>query len=198
MDIEQEIRKLRELYPSVPISWFMQILRRVGLENAGRLRGELAEAERQTLHWLERHQKKEARQAAAAMQQLKRLEVHRALRLDMPLTVPHVYVQLILVYGFARVGSQRIFAGGHTLKADSVLKNIERKLEQLGTPSIERAVLKGTLDFLTGQGVVLEDPGKQGALSLNLNENAAGVTETGRQIIVEVKRFFHVRHRSSR
>ncbi|MDP3727622.1 MAG: hypothetical protein Q8R35_03215 [bacterium] len=195
MDIEQAVRELRELYPSIPISWFMQLLRRVGLENFERLRGELAEAERQTLRWLERRQKKEARRAATAMQQLRRLEVHRALRLDMPLPVPRVNVKLVLAYGFAKVGSRDIFAGRHTLKTDSVLQNIARKLEQLGIPFIDRGALRDVLGFLAGQGVVQSNPGKQGALSLNLNENAAGVSETGRLIIVEAKRFFRDRYR---
>ncbi|MDP3727669.1 MAG: hypothetical protein Q8R35_03460 [bacterium] len=195
MDIEQSVRELRQLYPSIPMSWFMQLLRRVGLENLERLRGELAEAERQTLRWLERWQKKEARRAATAMQQLRRLEIHRALRLDMALPVPHVYVQLVLAYGFAKVGSRDIFAGRHMLRTDSLLQNITRKLEQLGIPFVDRGALRDVLDFLTGQGVVQINPGKRGALSLNLNENAAGVSETGRLIIVEAKRFFHVRHR---
>jgi len=194
VDIEREFRQLRELYPSIQMGWFAQIVRRVGLENSDRLRAELAEAERQTLRWVARQQKKEARRTAAAMKQFQRLEPHRALRLDASLPVPHIHVQLVLVYGFARPGSRRIFAGGHALKEDSVLQNVERKLGQLKLPSINRTALRETLGFLTGQGMVQSDSGKGGALSLNLDENAAGVTDLGRQIIVETKRFFHTRH----
>ncbi|MBI2096916.1 MAG: hypothetical protein HYT40_02050 [Candidatus Sungbacteria bacterium] len=195
MDNNQVIHELRQLYPSTPIQWFMQILRRVGLGDPQRLREELGASEQQTLRWLRRQQKKEERRAATAVNLLKRLEKHRGLRLDMSLPVSHTHVQLILVYGFAKLGSKVIFAGRHTLKPDSVRQNVARKLNQLGM-HLNRDVFSTTLAFLIRHGVVASNLGKDGALSLNVDEHAPGVTETGRKIIQEVKWFFHGRLRS--
>jgi len=182
VDNDQVIRELRLLYPKQPISLFMQILQRVGLENHERLREELGAVEHQTLHWLKR--------AKAAISAYRKLEIHRALRVDICLPVPVEYAQLVLVYGFARFGSRVIFAERHKLKADSVKQNVARKLEQVGI-RLDRDAINKTLAFLISQGVVVSDSGKDGALSLNLDERGSRVTADGRIIVKEVKRFFH-------
>ena len=190
MDNDQVIRELRLLYPKQPISLFMQILQRVGLENHERLREELGAVEHQTLHWLERQQKKKCKRAKAGISAYRKLEIHRALRVDICLPVPVEYAQLVLVYGFARFGSRVIFAERHKLKADSVKQNVARKLEQVGI-RLDRDAINKTLAFLISQGVVVSDSGKDGALSLNLDERGSRVTADGRIIVKEVKRFFH-------
>ncbi|MDP3956625.1 MAG: hypothetical protein Q8P97_01365, partial [bacterium] len=128
--------------------------------------------------------------ATAAINALKKLEIHRALRLDMDLPVPDEYVRLVVVYGFARFGSRVIFAERHKLKADSVRQNVARKLGQVDV-RLDCDAINKTLSFLVSQGVVISDSGKDGALSLNFDERDFKATAKGKIIIKEMKRFFH-------
>lgn len=191
MDSDQIKHELRPLYPRQPISLFMQILRRVGLENPERLKEELGAAERQILRCLERQQKKEDRRAKVAIKALlTRLEIHRKLQLDIDLPVSLEYVQVILVYGFAKFGSRVVYAKRHKLKVNSVRQNVMRKLEQVGV-AIDYDAISKTLSFLISQGVVNVDASKNGALSLNFDDHGSKVMAKGKLIIKEMKRLFH-------
>lgn len=191
MEAYQVIQELRELYSSIPMPWFMQIMQRVGIENHERLRSELSRAESETLRWLRRNQKKEERRSAFALKELMKRETHRGLHIEVPQFLDKSNVQAVIVYGFSKVGSA-IYAGSRSLTDVAVRHNVEVRLRQIGL-TLEAEEFYRSLAYLRQAGVVLEHPDKRGSLSLNLSEDAAAVTVEGRRMIIAVKRFFHQR-----
>lgn len=177
------------------MQWFMQIVQRVGFENHERLREELAKAESETLRWIRRNQKKEERRSAAALKQLVTREPHRTLQIEVPPAINKMHAQAVIAYGFSRIGSGVLFAGAHALHEEGVRHNVTAKLKQIGLASLDLEAFRNVLIFLKQSGVVSEHSGKRGALSLNLDEGAAQVTDQGRRIIVAMKRFFHQKTR---
>lgn len=194
MEAYRIIQELRELYASIPMPWFMQIVQRVGIENHERLRSELFRAENETLRWLRRNKRKEERRLAFALKELMKREAHRGLKIEVPPFLNKSHVQVVIVYGFAKIGSAAIFAGSRSLTDVAVRHNVQVRLRQVGI-TLEAEEFYRILAYLRQSGVVLEHPDKRGSLSLNLDENAAAVTADGRRMIIAVKRFLHQRVR---
>lgn len=178
--------ELRKEFPHIPFSEFNLIIDTLGLDEPDALRIILAEEEDMARAKVaeEQHRLRERFDAITASM------LHRQLTLPLlPKDIDLEHVRAYLVYGFVAPSSNRRFAGENYLPQQHIRSNVKNKLGlRFDADKYSRAE-----NFLLRNGVLGGKGGVAGlvAYSLNVNENAKGLTRIGKEIVIATKRFMH-------
>ncbi|MBI2624454.1 hypothetical protein HYW67_03085 [Candidatus Parcubacteria bacterium] len=185
------LKDLREEFPTMPFGQFLMVL---GIVPAGEiaanidtLRTLLREEEGRT----RRQQQEEEQRLREHFDAITVSLLHQKLVLPvLPSRIDREHALAYLVHGFIFPASQRTFAASRPISRQSIRRNVRNKL----TERFEEAQLVGVEKFFLSHGVVRQGQAPT-QFSLNIDENARGVTREGRDCIAAIKQFMF-EHRS--
>lgn len=191
---------LRKEYPHIPASEFLELVREIRGQIQGKSLGELEEEVVDIIKFLFAEREQEALVASRLEHKLIQdigdkitaSMFHRRLNIQVSTEIDLEHAQAFITYGFIFPSSRRVFAASNYLPLEHIRKNVSGKLLSRYSEKKFRAVevyflRNGVINPVSKQS----KRNSEALYSLNISEQARGVTQEGKGIIVVTKQFLH-------